>query len=239
MATNQQLLQRPTDGNIYKIAAVLFPIVILIGYFKTYYFSAFFDVPAIANKLVHAHALVMSLWVVYFAAQVALVRTKNLKIHMTMGMVGVALAAVVIVVGMVTAYDSMLVRRSAPPGVNPHAFFFLPFSDMALFALFFAAAIYYRKRPAAHKPLMLLTAVSFAPAALFRVSPVPPELAIFWAFGLPALVAVACFAWHTRKTGKFNRIYAAGVALILVMIPLRLVIPDSAAWLSLVGMIAP
>lgn len=239
MATNSQLLQRPTDNNLYKIAAVLFPLIVLIGYFRSYYFSAFFDVPAIANKLVHAHALVMSLWVVYFAAQVALIRTKNFKVHMTMGMAGVALAIIVIVVGMVTAYDSMLVRASAPPGVNPHAFFFLPVSDMALFAIFFAGAIYYRKRPAAHKPLMLLTAISFVPAALFRVSPVPPEYALFWAFGMPAVIAVLCFGRHTRKTGKFNRVYAAGVALILVMIPVRMVLPDSAAWLNFVALLAP
>jgi hypothetical protein len=238
MATNSQLLQRPTDNNLYKLAAVLFPLVVLVGYFKTYYFSAFFDGPSVANKLVHFHGLVMSLWVIYFAAQIALVRTKNLKLHMTMGMVGVALAVLVVIVGMATAYDAQLVRGSAPPGVNPHAFFFLPAGDMALFVLFFAAAIYYRKRPAAHKPLMLLTAINFMPAALFRVSPVPPELTLFWAFGIPAVIAMACFGWHTLKTGKFNRVYAAGVAVVVAMVPLRFVVPDSGPWLRFVALLA-
>ncbi|HYP01530.1 MAG TPA: hypothetical protein VER76_15175, partial [Pyrinomonadaceae bacterium] len=112
-------------------AAILFPLVVLAGYFKSYYFSAFFDVPSVANMLVHAHAVVMSLWVVYFSAQIALIRTKNVRTHMTMGLVGIALAALVVVVGTATAYDAQLVRGAAPPGVNPHSFFVLPMLDMA------------------------------------------------------------------------------------------------------------
>ena len=63
----------------------VFPLIVLIGYFKTYYFSAFFDVPSVANALVHAHGIVMTVWVLYFVAQVALIRSKNIKLHMTIG----------------------------------------------------------------------------------------------------------------------------------------------------------
>ena len=125
MATNADLLQprivnatagenarqaRSSDRRLFLVAAIGFPLVVLIGYFKTYYFSAFFDVRPIANALVHAHGLVMTVWVAYFVAQVALIRSKNIKLHMTMGMVGIALALVVIVVGMATAVDAQLVR---------------------------------------------------------------------------------------------------------------------------------
>lgn len=240
MAINSNLLQRPSDRSLFLAAAIAFPLVVLIGYFKSYYFSAFFaDARPVANALVHAHGLVMSAWVIYFIAQVALIRTKNIKLHMSMGMAGIALAALVVVVGMVTAYDSTLVRRSAPPGGNPHSFFFLPFFDMLLFVFFFAAAIYYRKRPAEHKSLMLLTALNFMPAALFRVSVVPPEYTLLWAFGIPAVLAVACLAWHTAKHRKLNKVFAAGVLLVLVAVPLRFVVPGTDAWLRFVGSIAP
>lgn len=239
MAVNSNLLTRPSDKNLYKITAVGFPLVVLIGYFKSYYFSAFFNVPSVANMLVHTHGLVMSLWVVYFVAQVALIRTKNYKIHMTMGMVGVALAAIVVIVGTATAYDAQLVRHSAPPGENPHAFFFLPASDMAFFVIFFATAIYYRRRPTVHKPLMLMTAINFMPAALFRVSPLPPEYTLFWAFGIPLVVAMSAFAWHTVKYRKFNAVFAAAVGLLAVTFPLRFFIPNSEIWLDLVALIAP
>lgn len=239
MAINSNLIPRPSDRNLFLAAAIAFPLVVLAGYFKSYYFSAFFDVPSVANTLVHAHGVTMSAWVIFFVAQTALIRTKNVKLHMTMGLAGVALAALVVVVGMATAYDAQLVRHSAPPGANPHAFFLLPAGDMALFVVLFTAAIIYRKRPAAHKPLMLLTAINFMPAALFRISPVADQYTMLWAFGVPALIAALCFAWYTARHRKFNTIFAAGVLLLLVAVPLRMVIMESKLWLDLVAKIAP
>jgi hypothetical protein len=151
MAANINALNpRIADRKLFLAAAITFPLIVLIGYFRSYYGSFLFDVPSVANSLVHFHAGVMSAWVVYFTAQVALIRTKNVKFHMTMGLAGIALAVLVVIVGMATAYDAQLVRGAAPPGVNPHGFFILPLSDMFLFAVFFTGAVYYRKRPAEH-----------------------------------------------------------------------------------------
>lgn len=237
MDTNVNVLNpRVVDRKIILAAAIGFPLIVLIGYFKSYYGSVFFaDAPRIANALVHAHGVVMSAWVLYFVAQVALIRSKNVKLHMTMGMAGVALALVVIVVGMATAVDAQLVRGAAPPGANPHAFFLLPVSDMTIFAVLFTAAIYYRKRPVEHKSLMLLTAINFMPAALFRIPAVPPEYAYFWAFGVPATIAIAALVWRTWKTGKLNKVFAAGVAMIVAAVPLRPIVSESNVWLSFVG----
>jgi hypothetical protein len=239
MAANVEVFNpRMADRRLFLGAAIGFPLLVLIGYFKSYYFSAFFDVPAVANKLVHAHGIVMSVWVLYFVAQTVLIRTRNVKIHMTMGMAGIALAALVIVVGMATAYDAQLVRGAAPPGVDPHAFFLLPAGDMLFFFIYFAGAIYYRKRPAEHKSLMLLTAIAFLPAALFRIPVVPPEYSMLWAFGTPAALAVGILAWHTKKRGKLNKPFALGTALLVIAVPLRPVIMESSAWLAFVGLLA-
>ena len=241
MATSANVFNpRLAEKKLYLAAAVTFPLVVLAGYFKSYYFSSFFpDARPLANTLVHFHGIVMSTWVVYFVAQVALIRTKNIKLHMTMGFAGIAPALLVIVVGMATAYDAQLVRHVAPPGVDPHSFFILPVSDMTLFVILFAGAIYFRKRPAEHKSLMLLTAINFMPAALFRIPMVAPDHMVFWAFGTPALLAVLILAWHTWKHRKFNKIFGAGVALLVIAIPLRLSISESNAWHALVGWIAP
>lgn len=239
MASNANLLRRPSDRTLFLAAAVGFPLLVLAGYFKTYYFSTFFNVKPIANALVHAHGLVMSLWVVYFTAQIALVRSKNIKLHMKMGMAGILLATIVVVVGLATAYDAQLVRASAPPGANPHGFFLYPVSDMVLFIVFFAGAIYYRKRPAEHKSLMLLTAINFLPAALFRVAPVPDQYTVLWAFGVPALLAIICLIWFTVKRRNLNKVFAAGVLLVIVAVPLRMIISESEIWLRLVASIAP
>ena len=240
MAINSNVLKRPSDRGLFMTAAIGFPLIVLAGYFKSYYFSAFFaDARPVANALVHAHGIIMSAWVIYFVAQFALIRTKNIKLHMTMGMAGIALAAIVVISGMATAYDAQLVRNAAPPGVNAHSFFLLPVSDMSLFVIFFAGAIYYRKRPAEHKSLMLLTAINFLPAALFRLPVVAPENANLWAFGTPLLIAFACFAWYTAKHRKFNKVFAGGVLLLTAAFFLRPVIMTSELWLQLVARLAP
>lgn len=237
MAANEHTLNpRLADRKLFLITAIGFPLLVLIGYFKSYYFSAFFpDARVIPTKLVHLHGIVMSLWVLYFVAQVILIRTKNIKLHMTMGFVGIALAAIVVVVGMATAVDSNLIRHSAPPGMDPHAFFILPASDMATFVLFFAAAIYYRKRPTEHKSLMFLTVVNFLPAALFRIPFIPAEYVILWAFGLPALMAIGALVWHSWKHRKVNLVFTIGTLLLVLGIPLRLFGGGTQVWLGFVG----
>lgn len=239
MAVNANLLPRQADRRLFLIAAIGFPLIVLIGYFKSYYFSAFFDGRPIANALVHAHGIVMSVWVLYFVAQVALIRSKNIKLHMSMGMAGIALAALVVIVGLATAYDSQLVRRSAPPGNDPHEFFVLPVGDMLLFVIFFAGAIYYRKRPLEHKSLMLMTAINFLPAALFRIPVVPEQYTLLFVFGLASLMAIACLLWMRAKHGKFNRIFAAATLLLIIALPLRLVLAGTSVWHNFVAWLAP
>lgn len=239
MAINSNLFQRPTDRGLFLAAAVLFPLIVLFGYFKSYYFSAFFDARPIANALVHAHGVVMTLWVVFFTMQIALARSKNIKLHRRMGMVGVGLAVLVIVVGMATAYDSLLVRGSAPPGLNPHGFFFIPVLGMSLFVIYFAGAIYYRKRPAEHKSLMLLTAINFLPPALARISLFPPEYMVIWTYVVPELIAIIAFAWYTWKHRKLNKVFAAGVLLFIVAFPLQVFVPGTETWLRIAGWLAP
>jgi len=238
MAVNANLLRRPSDRGLYLTAAILFPLFVLAGYFKSYYFSAFFDVKPVANALVHMHGVVMTLWVLYFTAQVALIRTKNVKLHMSMGAAGVALAALVIVVGMATAYDAHVVRAVAPAGINPHGFFLIPFFDMALFVAFFGGAIYFRKRPAEHKSLMLMTAINFLPAAVARIPAVPDNLMLLWAYGVPDVLVLACLGWHTARHRRLNKVFAAAVLILIASQPLRIVIAGSRVWLDFVAGLA-
>lgn len=231
MAIEARVLRRPSERGLYLTAAVGFPLLVLIGYFKSYYFASFFaDAPPIANRLVHAHGLVMTLWVAFFAAQIALVRSRSVKLHMRMGWAGVALALLVIVVGLATAYDAQLVRRAAPPGADPHEFFILPVGDMLLFAVFFAAAVYYRRRPAEHKSLMLMTAINFLPAALFRIPLVPADFQLPFAFLTPALIGLVYLYWMRKKHGHFNRVCAAALFVYTVCLPLRLYLAETALW---------
>lgn len=235
MATNAIMLRRPSDRTLYLIAAIGFPLLILIGYSRSYYFGTFFHAQPLASRLVHAHGLVMTTWVVYFAAQIALVRTKNLKLHMSMGLAGIGLAALVVVVGMATAYHSHLVLGRAPAGLDPRGFFIIPVGDMLLFILFFAGAIWFRRRPAEHKALMLMTAFNFAPAAVARLPFIPAQGMIFWAFGIPAVLALGYLGWHTNRYRKLNKILVVAIALMIVAFPVRLMLIGNPTWIKFVG----
>jgi hypothetical protein len=239
MAANINILRRPSDRGFFLTAAIGFPLMVFIGYFKTYYFSAFFDVKPLANALVHSHGLVMSLWVVYFTAQTVLIRSKNLKLHMSLGLAGIGLAALVVVVGLMTAYDAHVVRASAPPGLDPHSFLIVPVVDMLLFVIFFGGAIYYRKRPAEHKTLMLMTAINFVGAAVARMPFFPQNLLLVFVIGIPVLLAVISLIWFTKKHGRLNKIFAAAVFLFIVSIPSRIIFANTQIWLNFVNWITP
>lgn len=239
MAIDANLIRRPSDRGLFLAAAIVFPLLVLIGYFKTYYFRAFFaDVAPLASSMVHIHGLVMTAWVIYFIAQVALVRSKNLKLHMSMGFAGIGLAAIVVVTGMMTAWDAHITRATAPGGIHPHSFFIVPVLDMLFFVVFLSGAIYYRKRPAEHKALMLMTAINFIPAAVARIPLLPPELFIIQALGIPSAIGVACLVWHSVKHKKVNRVFAIALAAFIISGPLRVVVSGTDAWLAFVGWIA-
>jgi hypothetical protein len=199
---------------------------------------AFFDVVPIANNLVHLHGIVMTLWVIFFTMQVTLIRTKNVKLHITMGMIGVGLAILVFTVGMATAYDSLIVRRSAPPGIEPHQFYAVPFFDMILFAVFFSVAIFYRKRPAEHKSLMLLTAINFLSPAVARIPLTDQSVMDIVGFVAPILVALACLGWHTWRNGKLNKVFAIGTFIFVISIPFRIYLSQTAIWASFTNWLA-
>ena len=235
MATNSYLFRRPSDRALFVTAAIAFPLLVLIGYARSYYFASYFNTKPLANTLVHAHAVVMSVWVAYFSAQIALARSKSIRLHRTLGMAGVALAALVFVVGMAVSIDKHLVQRSAPRGVAPEGFFAIPLVEMLLFALCFGGAIYYRKRPAEHKTLMLMTAINFLTPAFARIPLLPPGFNIAQAFGIPAMLAILCFGWHTWKHRKPNAVFAAALLVQLASYPLVIYLARNGTWIAFIG----
>jgi hypothetical protein len=108
----------------------------------------------------------------------------------------------------------------------------VPLVDLLMFAVLFGAAVYYRKRPAEHKRLIVLTVLNFMPPAIARL-PLAFVLAAgpLAFFGIPDLIAIALVTFDTVKTGKLNRVFAAGTAILIVSQPLRLMVGTTAPWL--------
>jgi len=140
----------------------------------------------------------------------------------------------IIVVGFATALRAAKYGfRAAPPGISPKAFLIVPLFDLLMFALFLGATIYYRKRAAEHKRLMLLTAINFLPPAIARI-PIPALQAFgpLWFFGLPTMLALYCVGLDARRHGRLNRIFLAGTLLLVVSFVARLALMNTGAWIA-------
>jgi hypothetical protein len=200
--------------------------------------SSFFDVKPAANALVFFHGIVMTLWVIYFSVQIAPVRSKNIKLHMTMGLAEIVLAAIVALVGLATANEAQIVRQSAPPGANPHSFFFPCVRYGFVRDIVRGGNLLRKASRGIQKPNAADGNQFSARPLFFRIPVVPEEYVVLWSFGVPNLIALGCFAWYTAKQGKFNKVFAAGISLLFVAFPSRIIVSESKIWLQFVGWLA-
>lgn len=233
MAANESFDRRLFDRRMFLWAAIGFSVLVLAGFARTYYLKPFLA-SAPLKTLTHVHGLVMTAWVLFFAAQIYLIRSKNVALHMRMGWFGVALAVVVFVLGILTSIQGAKYgSQSSPPDIPPLQFMIVPFGDMFVFAIIFGAAIYYRKNAANHKRLLLVTAFNFLPAAVARLPFAPmAQLGPLWFFGVPDVLMLIVLAIDTWKNGRLNRACALGAAFLILSHILRLMFMSSGPWMS-------
>ena len=226
--------RRAFDRRLYLAASILFPLLMLVGFGRTYYLKAVFGTPPLSSGLVHVHGILMTAWILLFIAQIRLVATKRLQLHRQLGYAAIALAVLMVVVGVPTALRAAKYGApSNPAGIPPLGFLVVPLFDLLMFVGLFAAAISYRRQPAAHKRLMLLTAINFLPPALGRIHVASlVALGPLWFFGFPTLLALLCLGLDRRRHGRVNPAFATGTGLLVASYVIRLALLPTSAWLS-------
>ncbi|HTH02973.1 MAG TPA: hypothetical protein VL882_22020 [Vicinamibacterales bacterium] len=234
-AVKESVDRRLFDRRMFLVAAILFPLLVLAGFARTYYLRGLFDVPPLPSLVVHLHGLMMTAWVLLFVTQVWLISSKRVRVHQRLGYTGIWLAALILPVGFVTAARAAKYGSpSTPPGVSQLGFMIVPLFDLVMFTIFFGAAIYLRKRPTEHKRLMLLTAINFIPPAIARIPIASLQAAgPLWFFGFPTALALVCLGLDTWRYGKMNRVFVVGIALLVASYVARLALMPSAAWLAM------
>lgn len=223
---------------LFERKAVLFVLGLLVlatlaGFGPTYYFKL--QTALSEYRLITTvHAAAMGAWIAVFALQIYLVRRKMIGLHMKLGMAAVGLALLIIIVGYLTAVEAAKFgMNAAPAGIPPLSFLIVPLVDIVLFAIFFGAALFYRKKPAIHKRMMLLTAFNFMPAAIARV-PIGSlqSLGPDWFFGFPDLVLLILIGVDTWRNRRLEPAFALGALLLIASHPLRLAAMGSEPWLA-------
>lgn len=230
MAMNPVISRGARDRRLYILAAIFIPIIVLLGFARTYYLRGFFDTPPLPSLMVQVHGLVMTLWVALFVAQVWLVSSRRTKIHMKLGVLGAILAALVIIVGVLTAIFAA--ARGSSPGPPPLQFLVIPLGDMVVFGILVGLALYYRRKLETHKRLMLLAAVNFLAPAIARIplSFIANGGALAF-FGLTDICILAVVAIDTIKNRRLHPVFAWGVPLVILFQPLRIVLAGTDVWM--------
>ena len=238
MATSPNFHRRISDRPLYLLAAVVFPLIVLAGFARTYYLKGYFATPALPNLIVQLHAVIMTAWVVLFIVQVTLVAKRKTKLHQRLGILGAGLAALVFVVGILTGLYAAArfidkPTMLAPGDPPPLPFLIIPLGDMVIFAILIGTALYYRKRLDIHKRLMLLAAINLLTPAIARI---PLSFIAHGGplafFGLTDLVLIGFVAFDTIRHRRLHPAFLWGGLFLILMQPLRLILAPTNAWIS-------
>ncbi len=185
----------PQRTLLYIALSGLMALTAAVGFWPTYY-GPLVGLTLAQPALIHVHAMVFTGWLALFSAQVVFAAIGRIRWHLRLGRAGIAYGVVLVIVGMTTA-----VWRAAalPRGGQAEGLLYVTVVDMLMFASFFGAAIWLRRRPAVHKKLMTVAATTLLVAAVGRMSflPAPPLglAVIFLVWSSPVLLAAA-YDWR-------------------------------------------
>lgn len=174
------------------------------------------DIPAVP-VWIHFHALVMVAWLGLFVVQPTLVKRDALARHRQLGRVGVVLAALIVIVGSLSAIMSIRTAH-VPPFFTPAYFLALTHIGLASFVIMLAAAIASRRDTATHRRFIVGANVLLMEPALGRILPMP--LLGPWgetAAMLVQLATLAIVARHDKATlGHVHWATVTGMTAIVV-----------------------
>ncbi|MCL6566241.1 MAG: hypothetical protein K6U09_07440 [Acidobacteriia bacterium] len=228
------VLPHAHDRAFYTGMAVAMAVTVFVGFAPTFYLRAFLPPrPTISGAvtltpLAYVHGGLFTGWMVLFLVQTSLVAARRVDIHRRLGLLGVGMAAAMVVVGTWTAIAAAA-RGAAPPGVDPLVFLAIPLGDMVLFAPLVATAFWLRRNKEAHKRLMLLAFISLLAAAVARwpgVQPLGPPAF----YGLSYLFIVAGVVYDLATRRRIHSVYIWGGLFLVLSVPLRLWISGTEAW---------
>lgn len=165
---------RRDNGRLFYAAAAGLMVLILLTGFRHFFFKGQShpgrEITPPIRTLIIVHGVSMSAWVLLFLGQSLLITTSRYRVHMLVGRIATVFAASILVSGL------MLTVRSAqvmPPdfvlwGMTGKQFMTVPFFSILLFAGMVAFAVWHRRRPEIHRPMMLFATLNALGAATGR-----------------------------------------------------------------------
>lgn len=205
--------------------AVVIAAIALVGFSRTWFFKQWTDAPELPLS-VHLHGAASSLWILFFLIQAALIDRRDVNLHRQLGIIGLAIAAIMTLSAFPAGID---IARARGGDANSIWRLALPFVVAPTFFLLVALALWYRKKPEVHKRLMLLATIQGVTPALGRL-PLPESLVpLGFVVGLAALfVGVIAYDFLTRR--RIHAATAFGIGVVAASVPARLYLGRTEMW---------
>lgn len=181
------------DRYFFTASGIWYVIIVFLGFAPSYYLVSFFedfDTPTFHLQL---HGIAFTLWVLLYLVQTILIAKRNLKLHMSLGLLGLLVMLSMIPTGMFPVVYKVHADM-IPIDAGGHNVLRLLFGY-----IFFFIAFYYRKNAFVHKRFMLSCMVMLMSAAIFRISFIfYLEDSQIFNKGLQILPAVALFLYDLK-----------------------------------------
>ena len=146
--------------------AVLLCSIVFIGFSPTYFRAGMLHAPLPA-PILHIHGAVFTLWMLIYLIQSAFISAKRVQWHRSFGAVAFCLPPIMIVLGTIAAINALHRGVSIGP-LDPAVSLAIPLLGIAWFTVLIWAAWQTRRRPDAHKRLVLIATIALSDAALGR-----------------------------------------------------------------------
>jgi hypothetical protein len=216
---------RPRFYLLVTFALVAF---VVVGFSKSYYLKLFSGLPPLTT-LLHLHAVVFTSWLGLFIAQAWLVAAHRVDLHRKLGIASAIFAAVVFVVGVLSAFETAISDHVSPSGLKPAQFSIIPFTSIGLFGAFIGLGVAFRRKPGLHRRFMILgfiASISPASGRVLRMLGLQEHRDVLIPL-CAALFISACLVHDFRKYRTVHPVYAIGGMVVVLSWPLRVMIGHS------------
>lgn len=165
-AQRTQPVNRTHERIFFGGMAILLCVVVIIGFAPTYFMAGLINAP-LPSPILHYHGAAFTLWMVLFLIQSALISAKRVAWHRSFGTIAFCLPPVMIVLGLIAALNAL--GRGVMIGpLDPSTSLAIPLLGIFSFTILILAAWRARRRPDAHKRLVLLATIELVEAAFGR-----------------------------------------------------------------------
>lgn len=183
------------------------------GFGMTYFYPLATGTFPPAPPVVHLHGIVFSGWMLLLVLQALLVNVRNVALHRSFGMFGIALATMVMFMGaLITLLGGKGGAQLSDPGANYYDGMYLGLMAVTGFGTMFTLAIRNVRNPDVHRRMILFATLLILPPGVHRLYMVPfgiatfPVLPMYLTLDVLA-IAILVHEWRTtRRIGMHSAI---------------------------------